>query len=146
MCVENKTTNNGPMWVPHGLKLQYRTHIAPFGHYAQILPIWNPFDHACWVETNVHTNVRQMKIKLWDFYTDSMISSTKNNIYLLSGEQNSVEPVVLLWPGKPLLEEGQGHQLPRQWHHEYPLKSVSGLGQQSQICLPGSCSQQVCSG
>ena len=30
MCVENKMTNNGPMWAPHGLKFQYRTHIGPF--------------------------------------------------------------------------------------------------------------------
>ena len=42
MCVENKMTNNGPLWVPHGLKFQYRTHICP---------IWAPCpdsDHACW--------------------------------------------------------------------------------------------------
>ena len=30
MCVENKMTNNGPMWAPYGLKFQYRTHIGPF--------------------------------------------------------------------------------------------------------------------
>ena len=30
MCVKNKMTNNGPMWAPHGLKFQYRTHIGPF--------------------------------------------------------------------------------------------------------------------
>ena len=30
MCVENKMTNNGPKWAPHGLKFQYRTHICPF--------------------------------------------------------------------------------------------------------------------
>ena len=30
MCLENKMTNNGPMWAPYGLKFQYRTDIGPF--------------------------------------------------------------------------------------------------------------------
>ena len=51
MCVENKMTNNGPMWAPHELKFQYRTHIGPFGHYVRIFPIWDPFGHACWIGT-----------------------------------------------------------------------------------------------
>ena len=45
MCVENKMTNNGPMWVPHGLKFQGRTHIGPIwalcpdsAHMGPILP------------------------------------------------------------------------------------------------------------
>ena len=29
LCVENKMTNNGPMWAPHRLKFQYRTRIGP---------------------------------------------------------------------------------------------------------------------
>ena len=29
MCLENKITNNGPMWVPHGLNFLYGTHIGP---------------------------------------------------------------------------------------------------------------------
>ena len=45
MCVENKMTNNGPMWVPHGLKFQCRAHIGPIwalcpdsAHMGPILP------------------------------------------------------------------------------------------------------------
>ena len=37
MCVENKMTNHGPMWAKVFL-----------GHHARILPISNPFVHACW--------------------------------------------------------------------------------------------------
>ena len=48
MCVENKITNNGPMWVLHGLKLQYRTHIGPLWTQHANELIWDPFDHACW--------------------------------------------------------------------------------------------------
>lgn len=29
ICVGNKMTNNGPMWVPHGLNFQFRTLIGP---------------------------------------------------------------------------------------------------------------------
>ena len=45
MCVENKMTNNGPLWVPHGLKFQCQTHIGPIwalcpdsAHMGPILP------------------------------------------------------------------------------------------------------------
>ena len=56
MCVENKLTNNGPMWAPHGLKFQCRAHIVLFEHYAQILPIWDPFYHARW-DSQYHSPV-----------------------------------------------------------------------------------------
>ena len=45
MCVENKMTNYGPLWVPHGLKFQCQTHIGPVwalcpdsAHMGPILP------------------------------------------------------------------------------------------------------------
>ena len=44
ICAENKTANNGPMMVPHGLKFQYRTHIGPIWALcpdsAHMGPIW----------------------------------------------------------------------------------------------------------
>ena len=47
MCVENKITNNGPIWVLHGLKFQYRIHIGPLWTQHANEPIWDSFDHAC---------------------------------------------------------------------------------------------------
>ena len=34
-------TNNGPMWVPHGLQLQYRTHICLIVALCPDAPIWD---------------------------------------------------------------------------------------------------------
>ena len=50
ICVEYKMTNNGPMMVPHGLKIQYRTHIGPIWAVCPESAHMVPFGHACWVE------------------------------------------------------------------------------------------------
>ena len=34
-----------PIWDPHGSGPTW----VQFGHHALILPIWDPFAHACWV-------------------------------------------------------------------------------------------------
>ena len=38
----------GPTWVQ-------------FGHHALILPIWDPFAHACWVVTSLHETVFRLE-------------------------------------------------------------------------------------
>ena len=48
MCVENKMTNYGPMWAPHGLKFQYRAHIGPFWALCPDSAHMGPIFYACW--------------------------------------------------------------------------------------------------
>ena len=71
MCVKNKMTSNGPMRVPPA-HMGYSSNIGPilvpFGHFAQILPIWHPLLAGFILSLKVLRDKSEFLTFLWPFF------------------------------------------------------------------------------